>query len=104
MELLLRIIVPNISTEYFSGIFQEKTLKKNVLKVVNFVHLVRFRNHSFGYCQHWCFVSLFSVLMLSFSNHWCFLDQLLILLLLVFIPVLRTHLFVVVFLTIDISF
>ena len=28
MELLLRIIVPNISTEYFSGIFQEKTLKK----------------------------------------------------------------------------
>ena len=28
MELLLRIIVQNISTEYFSGIFQEKTLKK----------------------------------------------------------------------------
>ena len=28
MELLLRIIVRNISTEYFSGIFQEKTLKK----------------------------------------------------------------------------
>ena len=28
MELLLRIIVPNISTEYFSGIFQDKTLKK----------------------------------------------------------------------------
>ena len=27
MELLLRIIVRNISTEYFSGIFQEKTLK-----------------------------------------------------------------------------
>ena len=41
MELLLRIIVPNISTEYFSGIFQEKTFKKNVLKVVNFVHLLR---------------------------------------------------------------
>ena len=39
MELLLRIIVLNISTEYFSGIFQEKTFKKNVLKVVNFVHL-----------------------------------------------------------------
>ena len=30
MELLLRIIVRNISTEYFSGIFQEKTLKKFV--------------------------------------------------------------------------
>ena len=30
MELLLRIIVPNISTEYFSGIFQEKTFKKCV--------------------------------------------------------------------------
>ena len=28
MELLLRIIVWNISTEYFSGIFQEKTFKK----------------------------------------------------------------------------
>ena len=28
MELLLRIIVPNICTEYFSGIFQDKTLKK----------------------------------------------------------------------------
>ena len=28
MELLLRIIVPNICTEYFSGIFQEKTFKK----------------------------------------------------------------------------
>ena len=28
MELLLRIIVANISTEYFSGIFQEKTFKK----------------------------------------------------------------------------
>ena len=28
MELLLRIIVRNISTEYFLGIFQEKTLKK----------------------------------------------------------------------------
>ena len=27
MELLLRIIVPNICTEYFSGIFQEKTFK-----------------------------------------------------------------------------
>ena len=40
MELLIRIIVPNISTEYFSGIFLEKTLK-NVLKVVNFVHLLR---------------------------------------------------------------
>ena len=40
MELLLRIIVRNISTEYFSGIFQEKTFKKNWLKVVNFVHLL----------------------------------------------------------------
>ena len=30
MELLLRIIIRNISTEYFSGIFQEKTLKKIV--------------------------------------------------------------------------
>ena len=28
MELLLRIIVRNISTEYCSGIFEEKTLKK----------------------------------------------------------------------------
>ena len=28
MELLLRIIVRNISTEFFSGIFQEKTFKK----------------------------------------------------------------------------
>ena len=28
MELLLRIIVPNIYIEYFSGIFQEKTFKK----------------------------------------------------------------------------
>ena len=28
MELLLRIIFRNISTEYFSGIFQEKTFKK----------------------------------------------------------------------------
>ena len=32
MELLLRIIVPNICTEYFSGIFQEKTFKKMCLK------------------------------------------------------------------------
>ena len=30
MELLLRIIVPNISTEYFSGIFQEIHFKKCV--------------------------------------------------------------------------
>ena len=30
MELLLRIIVRNISMEYFSGIFQEKTWKKFV--------------------------------------------------------------------------
>ena len=28
MELLLRMIVRDISTEYFSGIFQEKTFKK----------------------------------------------------------------------------
>ena len=28
MELLLRIIVWNTCTEYFSGIFQEKTFKK----------------------------------------------------------------------------
>ena len=28
MELLLRIIVRNISTEYFSGIFQEKAICK----------------------------------------------------------------------------
>ena len=41
MELFLRIILWNISTEYFSGIFQGKTLKKNWLKVVNFVHLLR---------------------------------------------------------------
>ena len=41
MELLLRIIVWNISTEYFSGIIQEKTFKRNWLKVVNFVHLLR---------------------------------------------------------------
>ena len=32
MELLLRIIVRNISTEYFSGIFQEKTFKKICVK------------------------------------------------------------------------
>ena len=32
MELLLRIIVPNTCTEYFSGIFKEKTLKKMCLK------------------------------------------------------------------------
>ena len=30
MELLLRIIVRNISTEYFSGIFQEKTFIKKI--------------------------------------------------------------------------
>ena len=28
MELLLRIIVPNICMEYFSGIFQGKTFKE----------------------------------------------------------------------------
>ena len=40
MELLLRIIVPNISTEYFSRIFKKKTFKKKRLKVVNFLHLL----------------------------------------------------------------
>ena len=32
MELLLRIIVLNISTEYFSGIFQEKTFLKKCVE------------------------------------------------------------------------
>ena len=30
MDLFLRIIVPNISTEYFSGIFGKKKVKKNI--------------------------------------------------------------------------
>ena len=41
MDLLLTIIVPNISTEYFSRIFGKKKVKKNIWKVVNFLHLLR---------------------------------------------------------------
>ena len=44
MDLLLRIIVPNISTEYFSRIFGKKKVKKNIWKVVNFLHLLQ--NHA----------------------------------------------------------
>ena len=43
MDLLLRIIVPNISTEYFSRIFAKKKVKKNIWKVVNFLHLLQFK-------------------------------------------------------------